>query len=74
MHFFTGPLEYPIQVVVEEPPSWDGPFGDMERGGMYGGYDDERMMWGDDFGGMRGLPPPPPPMMGRPMLPPPPPY
>lgn len=77
----TGPLEYPIQVVVE--PAGMG-MGGMDRGmgmgGGYGGYGDERMMdprmmLGDGFGRMmRGLPPPP--MMGGPpfMLPPPSPY
>jgi len=81
----TGPLEYPIEVVVE--PAGMGMnnmgMGGMERGRMdggYGRYPDERMMLGDGFDPrMRGLPPglpPPPPMMGGPpfMLPPPPPY
>lgn len=70
----TGPLEYPIEVVVE-------PVGmgmDMGIGGimMDGGYGDDRMMMGDGFDPrMRGLPPPPPMMDGPPfMLPPPPPY
>lgn len=74
----TGPLEYPIQVVVE--PVGMG-MGGMERGRMGGGHGgyggermmDERMMFGDEFGRMMGQPPPP--MMGGPfMLPPPRPY
>jgi hypothetical protein len=66
----TGPMEYPIQVVVE-------PAG-MNGGRGYGG--DERMMMmgrGDGFS-PPGLPPPPPMMMDGPpppfMLPPPPPF
>lgn len=57
-----GPMEYPIQVVVE-------PAG-MNGGGGYGG--DERMMMMGRGGGL----PPPPPMMDAPpfMLPPPPPF
>lgn len=65
----TGPMEYPIQVVVE-------PAG-MNGGGGYGYGGDERMMMmgrGDGFS-PPGLPPPP--MMDGPppfMLPPPPPF
>ncbi|KAL7433223.1 hypothetical protein ACHAXM_003462 [Skeletonema potamos] len=75
----TGPLEYPIQVVVEPVPVGMG-MGGMEMGGMGGGYGgyygDERMMLGDGFDMMGGPPPPPPPpMMGGPfMLPPPRPF
>mmetsp|Transcript_21656 Transcript_21656/g.35718 ORF Transcript_21656/g.35718 Transcript_21656/m.35718 type:complete len:426 (+) Transcript_21656:125-1402(+) len=74
----TGPLEYPIEVVVE--PAGMGMNIGMGRGGMmdggYGGYADERMMLGDGFEPMmRGLPPPPPMRGGPPfMLPPPPPF
>lgn len=63
----TGPMEYPIQVVVE-------PAG-MNGGGGYGG--DERMMMMGRGGGFSPPGLPPPPMMDGPppfMLPPPPPF
>jgi len=76
----TGPLEYPIQVVVEPPVGMGMGMGGMERdrmgGGYEGGFGDERrmmMLGGDGFDMMGG--PPPPPMMGGPfMLPPPRPF
>lgn len=70
----TGPLEYPIQVVVE--PVGNNIMGSMggsrlgNGGGDRYGYGGGMMM--DERFGMP--PPPPPPMMGGPYLPPPPPF
>jgi len=69
----TGPLEYPIQVVVEPVGMGMGIGGGAMMGRGYGGgYGNGGMMMMDDgFVMMNG---PPPPMMGGPYLPPPPPF
>ncbi|KAL9182920.1 hypothetical protein ACHAXT_004199 [Thalassiosira profunda] len=65
----TGPMEYPIQVVVE-PVGMGGMGGGGRMGGGYG--DGGRRMFDDGYGMMDGGPPGM--MMDGPFLPPPPPF